>query len=123
MDFLIRLREIPALSRIAYYCMKLLGVELPLKVKVGSNFKLEHGGVGVVIHQKTRIGNNVKIFQGVTVGRLDVHRPCNSDFEIVINDNCILCAGAKVLVKGKGELPAGTIVGANQVLKIRSQNV
>ena len=120
MNFLLRLRRFPVLSRVAYYCMKILGVELPLGVEIGRNFQLAHGGVGVVIHPNTRIGNDVKIYQGVTVGRLDIHRPCNPDFRIVIHDGCILCAGAKVLVKGLGELPQGTIVGANEVLKIKA---
>lgn len=120
MNFLLRLRRFPLLSRFVYYCMKILGVELPSTVKIGSNFQLAHGGVGVVIHPDTQIGNNVKIYQGVTVGRLDIHRPCNAGFSIIIHDNCILCAGAKVLVRGKGELSEGTIVGANEVLKIKS---
>ena len=49
----------------AYYLLKLLGSEIPLSVPVGPGFILEHGGHGVVVHSKAKIGANVHIYQGV----------------------------------------------------------
>jgi serine O-acetyltransferase len=107
------------LGKFAYYFLKLLGVEIPVKVPVGENFELAHGGVGTVIHSNSVIGNGVKIYPGVTLGRADIHRPMEtSAFEgIVIEDDVILCPGAKILCKdGILHVGRGTVVGANAVL-------
>jgi len=116
---LVYARRWPILGRLAYYSLKLLGIEIPLSVEIGEGFQLEHGGFGVVIHSKTRIGRRVKVYPGVTVGRADIYRPIDqSRFEgVVIEDEAILCPGAKVLCKeGVLTVGKGTVVGANAVL-------
>lgn len=116
---LVYARRWPILGKLAYYALKLLGAEIPCSVEIGEGFQLEHGGFGVVIHSKTRIGKSVKIYPGVTVGRADIYRPITqSHFEgVVIEDEAILCPGARVLCK-EGVLTVGkrTVVGANRVL-------
>jgi serine O-acetyltransferase len=109
----------PMLGALAYYMLKLLGVEIPRSVVVGRGTILVHGGFGVVIHPDTIIGERVKIYPGVTIGRSDVHRPADqSRFKgISIEDDVILAPGAKVL--GKEDIlrvGSGTVVGANAVL-------
>jgi serine O-acetyltransferase len=104
---------------LAYYALKLLGVEIPRPVQIGRDFELAHGGFGVVIHPRTTIGDRVKVYPGVGLGRADVHRPAQqSRFEgIVIEDDVILATGAKVLCKeGILRVRRGTVVGANAVL-------
>ena len=99
--------------------MKLLGVEIPPSVTIGSDFELAHGGFGVVIHPNTTIGNRVKIYPGVTLGRADIYRPAvKSQFQgIIVEDDAILSPGAKVLCKqGVLRVGRGTVVGANAVL-------
>lgn len=116
---LVYARTWPVAGRLAYYLLKLLGAEIPLSVKIGPDFLLEHGGFGVVIHSKTVIGARVKIYPGVSVGRADIYRPMQqSRFEgIVIEDDVILCPGARVLGKeGVLRVGRGTVVGANAVL-------
>ncbi len=121
-DFYTRLvyaRQRPLIGKTAYYLLKLLGSEIPRSVRVGPGFILEHGGHGVVIHSKARIGANVHVYQGVTLGRADIYLPSEqSDFEgIEIGDEVILCAGCKVLCKsGILKVGRGTVVGANAVL-------
>lgn len=116
---LVYARYWPVVGRLAYYALKLLGVEIPLGVPVGGDFELAHGGFGVVIHPHAVIGERVKIYPGVTLGRADIHRPVEvSRFEgIRIEDDVILAPGAKVLC-GEGILRVarGTVVGANAVL-------
>ena len=121
-DFYTRLvyaRRNKLFGRIAYYTLKLLGVEIPLAVQIGDDIELAHGGFGVVIHSKTAIGNRVKIYPGVGIGRADIYRPIDeSSFTgIVIEDDVILSTGAKIICKG-GMLSVrrGTVVGANAVL-------
>ena len=88
-------------GRFAYYFLKFLSVEIPQSVSIGRDFELAHGGFGVVIHPKSMIGDRVKIYPGVTLGRADIHFPIEqSKFEgIEIGDDVILAPGVKVLCK------------------------
>jgi serine O-acetyltransferase len=116
---LVYARTTPLIGGVAYYLLKLLGVEIPRPVKIGEEFELAHGGFGVVIHPKTIIGNRVKVYPGVTFGRADIFRPASqSRFEgIVVEDDAILCPGAKILCKeGVLRVGRGSVVGANAVL-------
>jgi serine O-acetyltransferase len=122
MDFYTRLvyaRNWPVLGRLAYHILKMLGVEIPRSVQVGKAFELAHGGFGVVVHSRTMIGDRVKIYPGVGLGRADIHRPMSqSRFEgLVIEDDVILAPGSKVLCKeGVLRVRRGTVLGANAVL-------
>lgn len=116
---LVYARQWPLLGPVAYYVLKMLGVEIPRQVPIGQGFELAHGGVGVVIHSRAVVGNRVKVYPGVTLGRADIHLPMErSAFEgIVIEDDVILSPGAKVLCKeGVLRVARGTLVGANAVL-------
>jgi serine O-acetyltransferase len=116
---LVYARNWPVAGRLAYYLLKLLGIEFPLSVSVGEGLELAHGGFGVVIHSRTVIGKRVKIYPGVGLGRADIYRPVGeSRFEgIVVEDDVILSPGAKVLGKeGVLKVGRGTVVGANAVL-------
>lgn len=122
MDFYTRLvyaRQLPIIGKLSYYLLKLLGSEVPMSVEIGEGFLLEHGGHGVVIHSKAKIGKGVHIYQGVTIGRADIYQSMEkSKFEgVLIEDDVILCPGCKVLCKeGVLKVGTGTVVGANAVL-------
>jgi len=121
---LVYARSNPVLGSIAYYLLKVLGVEIPKSVRIGEDFELAHGGFGVVIHPKTVIGDRVKIYPGVTLGRSDVHLPYEkSGFEgISIESDVVLASGAKVLCReGILEVKQGTVIGANAVLTSSTQ--
>ena len=116
---LVYLRHNPVVGRMAYYLLKLLGVEIPREVKVGKGFELAHGGFGVVIHSKTKVGERVKVYPGVGLGRADIYLPIEqSRFEgIDVADDVILAPGAKVLCKeGLLRIGRGSVIGANAVL-------
>lgn len=116
---LVYARQWPLIGKAFYYLLKLLGAEIPLSVPVGPDLILEHGGQGVVIHSRSRIGARVRIYQGVTLGRADIYRSAEeSRFEgIKIEDDVILAPGCKVLCKeGLLTVGQGTVVGANAVL-------
>lgn len=101
------------------YCIRRLRLFLPKEVILGNNVSFRHNAPGTVIHGSTIIGNNVKIYQNVTLGRADLYNtPSSSNFKgIVVEDNVIISAGAKVLCKSDiltiGE---NSIVAANSVL-------
>lgn len=116
---LVYARSLPLIGRLAYYALKILGLEIPLTVSVGQGLEIAHGGFGIVVHSRTRIGDHVKIYPGVTLGRADIHRQSSDSlFEgIVVEDGVVLSAGCKVLCKeGVLRVGPGTVVGANAVL-------
>lgn len=121
-DFHTRLvyaRRSPLFGRLAYLLLKAFGAEVPRSVQIGEGFTLVHGGFGVVIHPQCKIGNNVKIYPGVTLGRADIHLPVErSMFEgIEVGNEVILSPGSKVLCKqGVLRVARGTVLGANAVL-------
>ncbi len=116
---LIYARRSPLFGKLAYYLLKLLGSEIPRPVQIGRDFLVMHGGFGVVIHPRTVIGDRVRIYPGVTLGRADVQHPIErSAFQgLEVGDDVILASGAKVLCKaGVLKVGRGSIVAANAVL-------
>jgi serine O-acetyltransferase len=112
-------RQIPGIGRAAYWLLKLLGAEVPRSVEIGEDVLLVHGAFGLVVHPNTRIGDRVKIYPGVTLGRADIHLDIEkSAFDgIELGNDVILAPGAKVLCKeGILRVETGTVVGANAVL-------
>ena len=84
-------------------------VWIPASCKLGKNFQLGYGGLGVVIHSDTVMGDNCLVAQGVTIGR-------NLGDKKVprFGDDCYVGAGSKVF----GEITIGNnvIIGANSVV-------
>ncbi|MDT4938523.1 MAG: serine O-acetyltransferase [Pseudonocardiales bacterium] len=119
MSALIRWRTRRFIGPVITELLGIYGLDLPPQVQLGEDVLFWHRGLGTVITPWTSIGDRVHIFQGVTIGGSDPtlrHRP--GFFEGVrIEDDAILCAGAKVLA-GSTLLTVGrgTIVGANSVL-------
>ena len=110
---------------LAYKALKFLGVEIPPSVSIGKGFSLPHGAVGLVIGGAAVIGDNVKVFQGVTIGFADEYLRSDqipADIgdigRIVIEDDVVIGAGAKILHKCGQTLVIGrgTVIGANAVV-------
>ncbi len=117
MNLLISMRRNSILAKLSYVLMRLLGLCIPPSVKIGKNLKLVHWAYGLVIHPNTIIGDNVRIYSGVTIGRADIFIENRTDIKIVIEDNAIICTGAKILCKGEQLVVGkGSIIGANSVL-------
>jgi serine O-acetyltransferase len=120
---LIKIRSVPGLRYFAYFAMKLLGVEIPPSVRIGKNLVLPHWSNGTVIHSNTIIGNNVRIYQQVTIGRSDIYNEISKVDSITIEDGVILCAGSKLLTRKNCVIESGTILGANSVLIVKTDRV
>jgi serine O-acetyltransferase len=117
---LVRWRTRPIIGGLAHRLLRITaGIEIPDSVQIGDDLRIDHGGFGLVIHDNTVIGDRVRLFQGVTIGRADIWIPrAESDFEgVEIGDDACICVGAKV-IGGAGWLRVGrgTVVGANAVL-------
>ena len=86
------------------------GIEIHPAVKIGKNLFIDHG-MGIVIGETTVIGNNVTIYQGVTLGGTKWEKKKRHPN---ISNNVIIGAGAKVL--GPISVGKNSKIGANSVV-------
>jgi len=88
------------------------GIDIHPAATIGESLCIDHG-TGVVIGQTCVIGNNVKIYQGVTLGALSIPKLRSKvKRHPTIEDNVILYAQATIL-GGKTVIGAGSIIGGN----------
>lgn len=115
---LVKLYKIPYIRRVAFVLIKMFGCEISVHAKIGNHVKFVHDAPGTVIHEKAVIGDYVKIYQGVTIGRGNIWEEPAEDFEgFIVEEGAVLCAGAKILcTHGKLIIGTDSIVGANTVL-------
>ena len=66
------LRDVPMIPRImAEYAHSTTGIEIHPGAQIGKRFFIDHG-TGVVLGETALIGDNVKLYQGVTLGALSM---------------------------------------------------
>lgn len=115
---LFAIREVPLIPRImTEYAHGQNGIDIHPGARIGRSFFIDHG-TGVVIGATAVIGDNVKIYQGVTLGAESF--PYDEDGELVrttkrhptIEDNVTIYAGATVL-GGETVVGAGSLIGSN----------
>ena len=81
------------------------GIDIHPGAKIGDNFCIDHG-TGIVIGGTTSIGNNVKLYQGVTLGALSVQKEmAKVKRHPTIEDNVVIYAGATILGGKNGYWP------------------
>jgi len=104
-------RRIPFLPRVlSQFARFITGIEIHPGATIGSGLFIDHG-MGVVVGETTEIGNNVTLFQGVTLGGTGKQRGKRHP---TIGNHVVVGAGAKVL----GPITVGDYVkiGANSVV-------
>jgi serine O-acetyltransferase len=113
------LRDVPLIPRImSEHAHSMVGIDIHPGARIGERFFIDHG-TGVVIGETSIIGNNVKLYQGVTLGAksfpLDEHgRPIKGiQRHPTLEDDVIVYAGASILggdtVVGKGSIIGGNV--------------
>lgn len=112
------IRHVPMIPRImTEYAHSRTGIEIHPGAKIGKRFFIDHG-TGVVIGETAIIGDDVKLYQGVTLGALSMPRDeagdliRNSKRHPTIEDNVTIYAGATIL-GGETVIGAGSVIGAN----------
>lgn len=105
--------KIPYLPRmISEYAHSKTGIDIHPGAEIGNHFFIDHG-TGVVIGETTIIGNNVKIYQGVTLGALSVEKGMKGKKRHpTLEDNVIVYSGSTIL-GGETVIGHDTIVGGN----------
>src|SRR3989454_8035017 len=107
--------KVPLLPRImTEYAHSLTGIDIHPGAKLGKSFFIDHG-TGVVIGETTEIGDDVKIYQGVTLGAL---APAFGQLlrgqkrHPTIEDDVTIYAGATIL-GGDTVIGQGAVIGGN----------
>jgi serine O-acetyltransferase len=102
--------EVPLLARIiTEYAHRETGIDIHPGATIGKRFCIDHG-TGIVIGETSEIGDDVKIYQGVTLGGLTVDKAlANKKRHPTIEDGVVLYANATIL-------GGDTVVGAHSVI-------
>ncbi len=111
--------DVPIIPRImSEWTHAQTGIDIHPGARIGSAFFIDHG-TGVVIGETTRIGNRVKLYQGVTLGAksfpLDengnpikhIQRHPTVEDDVVIYSNAAILGGDTVI--GKGSIIGGNV--------------
>ena len=86
------------------------GIEIHPGARIGKGFFIDHGS-GVIIGETTIIGDNVTLYQGVTLGGTGKEKGKRHP---TIGDNVMISAGAKVL--GSFTIGENSKIGAGSVV-------
>jgi serine O-acetyltransferase len=88
------------------------GIDISPGATIGERFFIDHG-TGVVIGETALIGNDVKLYQGVTLGALSVpNRDEQGKRHPTLEDGVTIYAGATIL-GGETVIGKGSVVGGN----------
>jgi serine O-acetyltransferase len=115
------IRQVPLIPRIMSECAHArTGIDVHPGATIGKNFFIDHG-TGVVIGETTIIGNNVKIYQGTTLGALSFRRDTRGRIikggkrHPTIEDDVTIYAEATIL--GDVTIGKGAVIGGNTWIK------
>ncbi|EPG67223.1 serine O-acetyltransferase EpsC [Leptospira wolffii] len=102
--------QVPIFPRmLSEYAHEKTGIDIHPGAKIGRSFFMDHG-TGIVIGGTSIIADNVKIYQGVTLGALSVSKSLASvKRHPTIEENVIIYAGATIL-------GGDTVIGRNSII-------
>ena len=102
---------------IMHFARIFTGIEIHPAAKIGSNFFMDHG-LGIVIGETAEIGENVTIYQGVTLGGImpsvESVLQRNQKRHPTVGNNVIIGSGAQIL--GPINIGDNARIGANSVV-------
>ncbi|WP_185882729.1 serine O-acetyltransferase [Blattabacterium cuenoti] len=106
-------QQVPIIPRlITEYAHSKTGVDIHASAIIGTSFSIDHG-TGVVIGSSTIIGDEVKIYQGVTLGAIYVDKKLfNKKRHPTIENKVTIYSGATIL-GGNTVIGHDSIIGGN----------
>lgn len=108
-------QKVPILPRMmTEYAHGKTGIDINSGAEIGEYFFIDHG-TGVVVGETTVIGNNVKLYQGVTLGALSTRKGqalSGVKRHPTIEDGVTIYSGSSIL-GGDTVIGKGSIVGGN----------
>ncbi|MGV3525727.1 MAG: serine O-acetyltransferase [Candidatus Sericytochromatia bacterium] len=105
--------EVPVVPRLlTEYAHQLTGVDIHPGAQIGRRFCIDHG-TGVVIGESSVIGDDVKLYQGVTLGALSVEKEmARTKRHPTLEDRVVIYANATIL-GGKTVVGHDSVIGGN----------
>lgn len=105
--------NVPLMPRIlTEYAHTKTGIDIHPGASIGHRFCMDHG-TGIVIGETTNIGNDVKIYQGVTLGALSVSKDmASTKRHPTLQDRVVIYAGATIL-GGETVIGHDSVIGGN----------
>lgn len=105
--------RIPVFPRmLSEYAHFRTGIDIHPGATIGKSFFIDHG-TGVVVGETTVIGDNVKLYQGVTLGALSVDKSmARQKRHPTIEDNVIIYSNATIL-GGEAIIGHDSVIGGN----------
>ncbi|MCU0559684.1 MAG: serine acetyltransferase [Desulfobacterales bacterium] len=109
--------NVPLLPRImTEHAHSVTGIDIHPGAEIGERFAIDHG-TGIVIGETSRIGRNVRLYQGVTLGALSLPRNAGETHRgkkrhPTIEDDVIIYSGATIL-GGDTVIGARSVIGGN----------
>ena len=111
----LHLLKVPLIPRMmTEYAHSKTGIDIHPGATIGKNFFIDHG-TGIVVGETTIIGDNVKVYQGVTIGALSTRggqKLKGVKRHPTIEDDVIIYAGASIL-GGETVIGKGAVIGSN----------
>ena len=128
--------NIPILPRIfTEHAHQITGIDIHPGADIDSPFFIDHG-TGVVVGETTKIGKNVKLYQGVTLGALSVEKSLSQtkrhptiEDDVIIYSQAVILGGNTVIGRNSiiggnswitQSVPANSIVYSKMEVKVRS---
>jgi serine O-acetyltransferase len=128
--------RVPIIPRIfTEHAHQITGIDIHPGAEIDSPFFIDHG-TGIVIGETTKIGKNVKIYQGVTLGALSVDKSLSKvkrhptiEDDVIIYSQSVILGGNTVIGKGciiggnswlTQSVPPNSIVYSKMEMKVRS---
>ncbi|UKT65844.1 serine O-acetyltransferase [Pedobacter mucosus] len=104
------LANVPIIPRIlTEHAHSKTGIDIHPAATIGEYFHIDHG-TGIVIGETTTIGKHVKLYQGVTLGALSVHKNlAGSKRHPTVEDQVVIYSGATIL-------GGNTVIGQNSII-------
>jgi serine O-acetyltransferase len=128
--------RVPIIPRIfTEHAHQITGIDIHPGAEIDSPFFIDHG-TGIVIGETTKIGKNVKVYQGVTLGALSVDKSLSKvkrhptiEDDVIIYSQSVILGGNTVIGKGciiggnswlTQSVPPNSIVYSKMEMKVRS---
>lgn len=128
--------NVPIVPRIfTEHAHQITGIDIHPGAEIDSPFFIDHG-TGVVVGETTKIGKNVKIYQGVTLGALSVEKSLSNikrhptiEDDVIIYSQAVILGGNTIIGKNSiiggnswitQSVPPNSIVSSKMEVKVRS---
>jgi serine O-acetyltransferase len=104
----------PASRAIEFVIFFLFNSVVPVTAQIGAGSRFAYGGIGVVLHKKTRIGDGCVIGQGCTLGAKEAYVSSEGTVGPTVGNNVYIGPGVRII----GDIHVGhsSVIAANAVV-------